>query len=257
MYNDTLTGVSASYERNNFMAKFKANGDYQWAKSYVDTSSNQDGAEIRQLKFDSNNNLYLFCHYIQKGFNFYGNPMPKNSSSGSSDRMLAKLDTNFNLLWWKYFVGGENNNVLTKMNVSSNDDIYIVGGGTSNTNVATLVLQSGYWWPVEDSLTAGTINGTPYVCKFGPGSIVGVDNTLAESQKQGLYPNPVHNKIFFTDGADVTRCVEIMNISGQIVYKTNFTDLSAGIDVSSLKTGVYFVRKYTAKEVTLHKFIKQ
>ena len=255
-FDDTLNGVSTSYERNNFMTKFKVNGDYQWAKSYVDTSSNQDGAEIRQLKFDSDNNLYLFCHYIQKGFSFYGNAMPKNSSSGSSDRMLAKLDTNFNLLWWKYLVGGESNNVLTKMNVSDASDIYIVGGGTSNTKVATLVLQSGYWMPAEDSTAVGTINGTPYVCKFSQGSIVNVENSLYENMSNGIYPNPAQNKIYFTDAGEKIRCVEIFNINGQIIYKENTTDISNGIDISHFKTGVYFVKKYTEKKLSMHKFIK-
>jgi hypothetical protein len=239
------------------MVKYKANGDYHWAKTFVDTSSNQSGAEIRQLKFDSDNNMYLFCEYIQKGFNFYGNNMPKNSVSGSSDRLLAKLDTNFTLLWWKYFVAGENNNVLTKINLSSDNDLYIVGGGTSGTKITTMVSQSGYWMPVEDSATAGTINGTPYICKFGKGGSSGINKLAAERPVQSLYPNPADFKIFFTNANEKILSLEILNCNGQVVYKIGQTDISGGINVSHLKAGVYLVRKHTENEVSVFKFIKQ
>jgi len=256
-FDDTLNGVSASYERNPFIVKFNANGDYQWAKTYIDTTSNQDGAQIRQLRFDSNNNIYLFCNYIQKGFNFFGNLMPKNSSSGSSDRMVAKLDTSFNLLWWKYLVGGEINNALAEMNVSDNDDLYIVSGGTTGSKITTLTLQSGYWWPTEDSISAGAIGGIPYIVKFGPGTVVGVDNSLYVNDAQILYPNPANSKIFFTDASENIKSLEIMNVCGQIIIKENRSDISEGIDVSHLKTGIYFVKKHTYNNVKLYKFIKQ
>ena len=255
-FTDTLKGVSTAYERNNFMVKFKAGGDYHWAKSFVDTSTNQRGAEIRQVKFDSGNNMYLFSEYIQKGFNFYGNNMPKVSVSGSSDRLLAKLDTNFTLKWWKYFVAGENNNVLTKINLSSDDDLYVVGGGTSATKIATLVSQSGYWMPVEDSATIGTINGTPYICKFGKGSSSGLNNQAAGKMAQRLYPNPADNKIFFTNADEKVLSLEIINCEGRVVFKADRLDLNAGIDVSQFKPGIYIVRMHAENEVGMFKFIK-
>jgi hypothetical protein len=63
-----------------------------------------------------------------------------------------------------------------------------------------------------------------------------------------IYPNPTKDELYF----NAERSFEIMDILGKIVLKSEKAMLS--INVSHLKTGVYFI-KFEDKQV--RKFVKE
>ncbi len=82
--------------------------------------------------------------------------------------------------------------------------------------------------------------------------MVDKDQTFAYSRMQSLtfeglseadlavYPNPVADKLFLRDFKSVTN-LQIYNVSGQAVYKTN-SSTNGEVNVSDLKAGMYIVK---------------
>ncbi|MDA3929727.1 MAG: T9SS type A sorting domain-containing protein [Prolixibacteraceae bacterium] len=66
-----------------------------------------------------------------------------------------------------------------------------------------------------------------------------------------VYPNPAGDQIT-VEGVNVKN-VQVMNTSGQVIINSETNK----IDVSSLKTGVYFVAAETAKGIATSKFMKK
>lgn len=90
---------------------------------------------------------------------------------------------------------------------------------------------------------------------------VGAEELQAASFK--LYPNPADDRLniyFDQDGSSETR-IEIMDLTGKIVYKDVIGQFSGAyynsIDVSDLPGGLYLVRISTGKETVNKKFIKE
>jgi len=82
------------------------------------------------------------------------------------------------------------------------------------------------------------------------------DNTL----KQGfsMYPNPVVDYIYVTgeNASDINQ-VYINSIQGKELYRVNVKDLSSGIDVSGLPTGLYIISFVTQSNTISQKFVKK
>ncbi len=253
---DTLEGVGSGSVRNAFIVKYNTDGSYQWAKTYVDVSTKYKDSEIRQLRFGSNNDIYLFCLYIQRGCDFFGNELPRNSVSGSGDRMLARLDSEFNLLWWKYITSGEDNNCYPRMAVTDRDEIYLTSGGFgSYTTICTLVFQD-YYTPVEDSVGKGAIAGNPYFVKFNPGQANSLHSPTGLTEAES-WPNPVENVLYIKNRAQADR-LDIVSLNGQLLW--SYTDVlpeKDGIRVGQLKPGLYFVRLYHDNKLSVLRFVKK
>ena len=74
-----------------------------------------------------------------------------------------------------------------------------------------------------------------------------------------ISPNPATNFLNITSG-EVISDIEIVNVMGQVVYRTELNSDNVVCDVEDLKAGVYIVRIYgtnTASVVCQRKFIKE
>ena len=71
-----------------------------------------------------------------------------------------------------------------------------------------------------------------------------------------LYPNPVSHSLYIKS-VDLVEKLVIYNFIGQEVLKMNPNDLEPRVDMSSLESGVYFVRITTEVETETFKIIKQ
>ena len=69
-------------------------------------------------------------------------------------------------------------------------------------------------------------------------------------------PNPASDKITFDGLTDAKINVEIINVIGQTVLKTNL-DGKKSIDVSSFEKGAYFIKLNTQQGTIIKKFIKE
>lgn len=78
----------------------------------------------------------------------------------------------------------------------------------------------------------------------------------ANSTELKLMPNPASDKITFEGLIDTKINVEIVNVIGQSVLKTNLEGRKT-LDISSFEKGAYFVKFNTTEGVITKKFIKE
>ena len=78
-----------------------------------------------------------------------------------------------------------------------------------------------------------------------------------------IYPNPVGNTLNIKSSEDISK-IEIVNVMGQVVYRTEVNGNNAVCDVNGLANGVYVVRIYNSRTSTTlseriiqRKFIKE
>jgi len=83
----------------------------------------------------------------------------------------------------------------------------------------------------------------------------GVGISKIENLSVSVYPNPVQDLLYFDDINQFNE-VLITDISGKEVYKTKSVK-NHSLDVSSLKTGVYFLKISTEEALFVSKFIKE
>ena len=73
-----------------------------------------------------------------------------------------------------------------------------------------------------------------------------------EADKFQLYPNPTLDNIQIKTDFKIDN-IEIIDNSGNIVLQTEKNDLN----ISSLATGVYFVRIYSDNQIIMKKIVKE
>jgi len=81
---------------------------------------------------------------------------------------------------------------------------------------------------------------------------------IEKSSRLSVFPNPAEKEIYITlPAASSVWHIEIVNVSGGVVYKMQTTSASATINVQSLGKGVYFVRFRNQYQSISHRFIKK
>jgi hypothetical protein len=89
----------------------------------------------------------------------------------------------------------------------------------------------------------------------------GVSNTEKPSGSYSVYPNPAHNRLFFsfTDPAMQVYYVTITNAAGRTMYMLPRPQLATGIDIGHFAPGVYFVQLTDEKTKTTitTRFVKE
>ncbi len=70
-----------------------------------------------------------------------------------------------------------------------------------------------------------------------------------------IYPNPANESItVVTDGLNMTK-VEVMNIAGQVISSIDVNNTLIKVDVSSVSSGVYFVKVFSAEGTAVKQLI--
>jgi hypothetical protein len=83
--------------------------------------------------------------------------------------------------------------------------------------------------------------------------------TSVNSQKNNIqvYPNPFKNTVSVNGGNQQIETVEIYSISGSLIKKQNITGNGQEIELSELKSGIYFLKINTPEnESTILKILK-
>jgi bilirubin oxidase len=138
-----------------------------------------------------------------------------------------------------------------------------------------------YYLQVNDTVSfvarfddyADPIHPFMYHCHFAPhedGGMMqqfvvvdhtGVSNTEKPSGSYSVYPNPAHNRLFFsfTDPAMQVYYVTITNAAGRTMYMLPRPQLATGIDIGHFAPGVYFVQLTDEKTKTTitTRFVKE
>ena len=105
---------------------------------------------------------------------------------------------------------------------------------------------------VAELLNANANFGTDNTTNFC--ITLGLDEfSLANSVS--VYPNPANESItVLTDGLNMTK-VELMNIAGQIISSTEVNSTLVKVDVSTVSSGVYFVKVFSAEGTAVKQLI--
>ncbi len=241
--NSTLAYISKHDKDGKFLWKHKIeNTDYD-STQITDLAVFDDGSfaafgiakkykdinDYIVVKFDKDNNLIseatikrdedikneLLYNYVDKN-NFYAVGQKIADDFKSSQFYIKRWDFSGNLTGeytWKY---GRQNSIY-RIHPLQNDEMY-VGGKVGN-----------------DTLYFAKI-------KFLPTSVndnIKFDNSLA------IFPNPASDFINISIDKDVdlfTREVQILDLLGLVVSKSELTDGNNRIDISNLPLGTYFIK---------------
>ncbi len=86
-------------------------------------------------------------------------------------------------------------------------------------------------------------------------STVGLEENDKPNNK--IWPNPASDRLFIKTQEKID-CIEICNISGQVISKSENPDKRPEyeLDISKLAKGMYILKLYSAKGLTIEKFVK-
>jgi len=122
----------------------------------------------------------------------------------------------------------------------------ILAGATGNTYNAT---QNGsYTVKVTNSFGCSAISGGIVI------SNVSV-NDVEENELAKAYPNPFENELFISLVSE-NNFIEILNMTGKIVYQNNMKTNTTKIDTEKLNKGIYFLKISTNKRSITKKIVK-
>ncbi len=138
---------------NGIIVKFSTDGNRLWGTYYGGEGLNS----INDLKIDSQNNLVITGNTPSTS-NISTTGTYKPNISGDSDAFLVKFNDSGIRLWGTYF-GGESSDSAYALDLDKDNNIYIVGGTSSKTNIA---INSNFQTQLNDGYY--TIDG--FLAKF-------------------------------------------------------------------------------------------
>ncbi|MDD2636956.1 MAG: T9SS type A sorting domain-containing protein [Bacteroidales bacterium] len=87
---------------------------------------------------------------------------------------------------------------------------------------------------------------------------IDISTSVCETNiNSGIYPNPANSQLFINLENVNNFSYQIINLSGQLIKSEISIDNGAGIDISELSAGVYFIRIKTANDNFVNQFIKE
>lgn len=96
-------------------------------------------------------------------------------------------------------------------------------------------------------------DGTLYYFSTSPLNIA----SAAQPEVQ-VFPNPAHDRLNIqVSDAHMGASYEVVNLAGQVIQTGQFTALAHTHDVSTLESGVYFLRCLSGTSPFAHRFVKQ
>ena len=87
-------------------------------------------------------------------------------------------------------------------------------------------------------------------------SILGVGIEDVTDSQVEIYPNPTAGVLNIDSNDLFPRSVEIINLSGKLVFSTNIVGAHNQIDLSSFEKGLYFINIISKDRLTSQKVIK-
>ena len=216
----SVSGYNVLPQGDYFIACYDTAGNYRWAKA-----SQSYGSEyITQLAVDSNNNLLAvgsFDYTMAMGTDTL-------NTYGGDDAFVTSLDSNGNYLW-STSAGGAGVEVGNGIATTTDGDIYVVGGTSSNT------CYFGQDAVQVDSLPsmflAKIVNATP----------VDLQNFSKEDFWE-VFPNPASTMLEIRCPMVGKKEIQLYNAVGQMVINLKTEHQTSNIETSKLPEGIYFLQ---------------
>jgi hypothetical protein len=274
--NYVICGYTTSFGYGNydvFLIKTNASGDTIWTKTYGGTEKDC-GMSVKQ----TNDNGFIISGYT----NSFG--------AGDMDFYIIKTNENGDTLWTKTF-GGAAYDISCSVDITFENDYVITGYGESfgHETIDVYLIKinqlgnllwtqfferkfTDYGNSVQQTTDGGFIiggttfnpdsigftNSDIYLIKTDTdGTVVGFNNPECPSNKFILFPNPNNGNFIIQNQLNIN-LIEIYNIRGEVIYK-NETEYEKNnnpkIKVGTINEGLYFVKVYSDKEISVLKFI--
>jgi hypothetical protein len=194
---------------------------------------------FRKLDIDKNKGILYALGYT------YGNYQGNNADNtqGSGDILVQKFDLNLNKLEARQFGTPYEDRALCALK----DSVLYVGGMTEGSLV---------------SANQGSFDGFVVALKTSDLSIVKPTSTASddiESPKFGakIYPNPVHTTLNIETKSFTDLNYIVYNSVGQAQLQGKITSSIQQLEVSSLQSGIYFIRFMDVRNSVVQRFVKQ
>ncbi|MEI7662429.1 MAG: T9SS type A sorting domain-containing protein [Bacteroidota bacterium] len=153
----------------------------------------------------------------------------------------------FRLWGWKVF----------SMSVSTPHYIYPGQSIDFTIHYWTVILDKPQTTLLQDSMYVVSSAGTQYVHIFLDPSLI---SSVQNHSKSGfpVFPNPAKDRITIDLPVEETgQLLEVVDAFGKVTMTRTLTVQKTQLDISSLPSGVYFVRLSGEKSVQVGKFLKQ
>lgn len=168
-------------------------------------------------------------------------------------------------VFWSTYFGGKAAEWGWGIALGNNDQVYVVGQTQSPQDLATSTYRfplknpgnNAYFQNLLNQTTASPV--TPMMDAFVSEFATYTQFSILEStigKTILVYPNPATSQLNFNlpSGMQITD-IQVINNLGQTVWNAPFTSV---IDISSLNSGIYFVRLLNDNNVlSVNKFVKQ
>jgi hypothetical protein len=206
--------------------------------------------------------IYLGCVLTGDGTDFYmsalysapqvvlGTTTLTNAggASGTTDAVLAKIDTTGAVLW-AMNIGSDEEEEVFSLDYSSSNGLTL-GGSTSSSE---LVLRN------DTVVNAGFLTNEAFVANL---RYSGIGLTEYHTRKAiNAYPNPTSGVLHFNleEGQQNSVQIQVQNMLGQTVLNESFNTISGAgsLDVDFLAPGVYLLNIMDGNKLYTGKFIKE
>lgn len=178
---------------------------------------------------------------------------------GDSKNTLKKIDANLDEIWVKDL---GRKFTLDHASEAPNGDIYISGSYTVdakllNPDAVELPLNAGTDAFIAKIYKTTETNGFAVVGKSNSNTISNINDGIESlNSALSIYPNPFENSIALKTGSNERVSVEIYNSAGMMIYKKQFENTgNQEIDLSSQRSGMYYVRLVDSKSNVINKKI--
>ena len=218
-----------------FVSKFNSDGSFEWSKQFGG-STFDFGMSVAT---DASGKVYVGGIY-QTTVDFDpGAGTFNNTSAGTRDMFIQKLDSSGNFINVKLF-GSTSDDNLKAIHVDASNNIYSTGefNGTvdfdPNTGTVNLV---------------STGQQDAFILKLAQ-SNAGIDEIV--QMNISIYPNPATTQITLQT-TEIINQISIFNLSGQVVQTENKNIFS----VENLPAGIYILQVQTERGISNMRFVKE
>lgn len=201
--NGSIQSNPNMYNGVSFIAKFSPNGQQMYGSYFL---LKEEG--IKKIDRDSNNNIYI-AGDVYQGYNISGpgtTGTHQQTLIGQANMYVAKLDSNFQLLWGSYYGGrnaygiqnnyNEGKTIVRDLKVDKDNNIILLGNTDANERIST----PGTHQPIRTSNLGDDI----FLTKFSPtgnqiwGTYFGAttSNAVNDDQAFGLSVDDNNNLLF-------------------------------------------------------------
>ncbi len=219
-----LTSVGA--DKDVFVSKLDASGNFLWAKSVGDA-----GYDIAYaIATDATGNIYAtgtFSGTVDFNPGTGSNPLTSNGI----DVFILKLDAAGNFVWANQ-TGGSGSETVESIAVDALGKVYITGY---------------YVTTVDFDPSPSVFNLTPlgvvdvYILKLGQAGFSGI--TSNSQTDFSIFPNPAKGTLNIIYNKELKKAeVNITDVLGKSRLINSYNGTSAAIDISTLNKGIYYIQ---------------